>query len=367
MSQDAESAIEVTDVASMAQAIEQRWNNPQEVEDVQEEIETEEPEEAAETEEVDEDVEVESEDETRETDESEESEEQEPEEDDSETLRFENVAELAEATGLTLDEFMENIKITRKIDGVEEEVTLAELRSGNQRDADYRKKTTELADNRRNFEAEVSQAKENLGKQYQEAAEMAQILQDQLTQEFQSIDWNALELEDKNEWLFQRQRLGERYNQAEELKKQASERIAEHQKQLQAQREANENKLREEHGRRLLEVIPEWSDVEVWKSDDKQLREFLAGYGISSQEIDGFYDSRLIHLARDAMKNKGQTANIDIAKKRVKKLPKLIKPGAKQGKEAIQKRRTNEKMTQFKKKSRHTSSEIGEMILERLK
>ena len=357
-------AIEVTDEYSAAKALEARWDAQEETPEPKDD---EALEEVAETEEVSDESEEVEETETEETDELDESDEQEPEAEDGEILHYENVDQLAEATGMTKDEFLESIKITRKIDGVEEEVTLAELRNGNQRDADYRRKTSAHADNVRAFEAEVGQAKENLTKQFQEAAQMTAILEEQLTAEFQGVDWNALEQQDREEWLVQRQKFGERHQQIQELKTKAQEKLAEQQAGLTAKQQEAENKLREEHGRRLLEVIPEWQDTEVWKADDKQLRSFLAGYDITDAEINTFYDSRLIKLARDAMKNQGKSEKVETVKKKVKKLPKMIKPGAQTDKVAVKRKQSSDKLKQFRKKDKHTNEDVAALLLDRMK
>lgn len=365
MSQAEENAaIEVTDQYSLAESLEQQWNEQEVSEAVEAEEEAEETTDTSsddDSEEVEESADEETDEEAEDL---EESEDQEPDAEEGETLHYENVNELAEALDMSIEDFMENIKITRKIDGVEEEVTLAELRNGNQRDADYRRKTTELAESRKNFDGEVSQVKEKLVQDIQEASQIAATLDQQLLSEFQSIDWNTLEIEDREEWLVQRQKFGERQQQIEVIKAQAKEKLTEYQQQQEQQRKDAERKVREEHGAKLLEVIPEWNDVEVWKADDKAMRSFLSeNYGISDSEIDSFYDHRLIKLARDAMKNKGKTAAIDTVKKKVKKLPRIVKPGAKPDKVVAQKRQKQEKRNAFIKKDRHSTEEIANYLL----
>ena len=292
----------------------------------------------------------------------EESEEQEPDAEEGENFTYENVNDLAEATGQSIEDFLENTKITRKIDGVEEEVTLAELRNGNQRDADYRRKTTELAESKKAFNGEVEQAKAALAQQVQEAAAITATLEQQLMSEFQSIDWNALELSDREEWLVQRQKFGEKQTQIEAIKQQTQQKLSEHQQEVQNKQLEAENKTRAEHAEMLKTAIPEWSDVEVWKADDKQMRGFLSEYGFNEAEVANLYDHRLIKLARDAMKNKGKTSKVDATKKMVKKLPKMLKPANKPDKVVLQKKQKQEKRNKFIKKDRHTTEELADFL-----
>jgi len=366
MSQDAESAIEVTDVTSAAQEIERRMTA---AEEPAQEIEQGEVEEQTDinASEDDEGKELESETEgEEETKLEQESEDQEPEAEEGEALHYENVAELAEATGLSLDDFMENIKVTRKIDGVEEEVTLAELRNGNQRDADYRRKTTELADNRKAFEGELEQAKASLGQQLQEVAAMTTNLEQQLMGEFQAVDWNALELSDREEWLVQRQKFGERQQQIEAVKSQTQQQLTQQKQELQAKQQEAQNQFLSEQNDLLLSTIPEYADTAFRETSSKEMTAFLGDYGFSAAEVGNVIDHRLVKLAFDAMKNKGKTGKIDIVKKKVKRLPKIVKPGATVDKAVIQKKQQSDKLTRFKKQGKHSNKDVADLLLDRM-
>lgn len=364
MSQDAESAIEVKDEYSLAASLEQGWNE----QEAEPEQELPEPKDDEALEETDINPDEESEEETdepsdEEETESDESEDQEPEAEEGENFTYENVSDLAEATGQSLEDFLENTKITRKIDGVEEEVTLAELRNGNQRDADYRRKTTELAENRKAFEGEVNKAKEQLGQQFQEAAEITATLEQQLMSEFQSIDWNALELEDREEWLVQRQKFGERQQQIQEIKGQTQQKLSEQQKEIQARQQEERQAYLANQNEMLLTAIPEWSDTSVRESEAKEMSDFLGDYGFNESEVGAVIDHRLVKLARDAMKNRGKSQTIDTAKKKVKKLPKLVRPGAKPDKVVAQKKQQAQKRNEFIKKDRHSTEEVANFLL----
>jgi len=355
--------IEVTDANSLAASLEQGWNEqdtaePAEVE--QEEVEEttdispDEEEEAGE-------VETDTSDEDTEED-LEESEDQEAEAEDSETPQFQTLAEIAEAIDMPLDEFMENIKATRKIDGVEEEVTLAELRNANQRDADYRRKTTAHADNVRAWDTEQAEQKAQLGQQYQEAAAITANLEQQLMGEFNNVDWDGLEREDREEWLVQRQKFGERAQQIETVKTQVGQQLNEQQQELQAKQEAQQNQYLAEQGKLLLDAIPEYADTAYRETSDKEMTAFLGDYGFSAAEVGNVIDHRLVKLAFDAMKNKGKTSKVDATKKLVRKLPKILKPANKPDKVVLRKKQQQDKRKKFAKKSRHSTTELADFF-----
>jgi hypothetical protein len=78
---------------------------------------------------------------------------------------------------------------------------------------------------------------------------------------------------------------------------------------------------------------------------------FLANtYGFSDDDLANVYDHRLILLALDAQKYREGKQKSDIAKKKIVKLPKLSKPGAKKNEaneinKALRKKRLKLKKT----------------------
>lgn len=309
MSQDDESAIEVTDVESAAQEIEARFNSQDEQ---VEETETDE-------------VEVEAT-EKEEPEESEEEVEQEPEQEE-EAATFQNITELADALNMSTEDFLSTIKATRKIDGVEEEVTISELLAGNQRDTDYRHKTMELAEQRKQFQAQSQQFQTQYQQQLTEAANMSQILENQMLQQYEGLDWNRLEQEDQQQWLVLRQKFQEDYAKVGQIKNNAQQQLQhqtqqqnQQQQQLKQQYIAKENDL-------LLSAIPDWSNSDTRASETKAISDFLTNnYGFNESDVSGVSDHRVVKLIRDAMKLNTQTGQVPIAMKRVKKLPKLGSP-----------------------------------------
>lgn len=292
--------------------------------------------------------------------------EQEPEtEPDEEQATYETIDQLAEALEMTPEEFMESIKISRKIDGVEESVTLAELRNGNQRDADYRRKTTELAEQRKAAQAEVEQNRQVFAQKLREVAAMQTNLENQMIGEYNAIDWNRLELTDREEWLIQRQKFGERQAQLAQFKEQTQQSYADQLRELQEQEQAELQSRLARENEMLLSKVPEWSDPLTRERENKQIIEFLADYGFSGDDVKSVSDHRLVMLIRDAFQSSGRTKQIDVAKAKVKTLPKILKPGAKTDK-TVTKQTSELEARKRLKANGHSTDEIAKYLESRL-
>lgn len=323
-------AIPVTDVNSAAAEIERRMTN-QESEGVKADNDSEVAGEI-ESDDIESDEIQEGDDDSEESEEVDEHEE--PDETEEEAA-YKSVNELAEALDMSPEDFAEQIKIKVKIDGKEEEVTLSEVAAGYQKERNYRKNSMQLADERKGFEAEVEAAKSNLGERFQQANALAETLESQLMREFNGINWDQLEQNDREEWLVQRQKYGEKYQQIQQTKAQIQQQLGKQSQELQAkQLEAQQAQLAKE-AEKLLEAIPEWQNQATWEAEDKQMQSFLNDYGFTEAEVKAVGDHRLVKLVRDAMLSKGSIKKIDIAKNKVKKLPKIVKPGAKPNNAAL--------------------------------
>lgn len=83
-----------------------------------------------------------------------------------------------------------------KVAGQEFEVTLDELRNGYSRDADYRRKTEELSNDRKNFHSQSEKQRQDYSQKLKEVNELMSIAQEQLNSEISSSDLEALYDED---------------------------------------------------------------------------------------------------------------------------------------------------------------------------
>ncbi len=83
-----------------------------------------------------------------------------------------------------------------------------------------------------------------------------------------------------------------------------------------------------EEAQKLAEQIPEWNDPEEGAKGRAELAEYLQNkVGFSVEELQSAADHRLIVMARKAMLYDAKPKAQEIVKKRVLKVPKVLKPG----------------------------------------
>lgn len=314
-----------TSVDSVAQALMTKWESTETEEGAEEALE------AVESEEVTEDIEAQAEEETEveavaETDE--------PDEEGAESeeaeARFETLSELAEAAGMDFDEFMSQIKTTAKVQGEQTEVNLADLLKSYQVESDLTKKSMKLAEERKTWQAERESSQAKINADLQKTGQYLAMAQNELTREYSAIDWGKLQAENPQEFLLKRQQFGERQARIEQAIEQASQHaqgVLEEQQQADAEKQrehlAQENEL-------LLAAIPSWSDDKIRKAETAKVAEFLESSGFSADEVATISDHRIIAMAHKAMNGSEVATAADLAKKKVSKAPKLVKPNARQ-------------------------------------
>ena len=257
--------------------------------------------------EVEEEVE-ETEDETTD-DESEESDEEEVEDDSEETTLY-----------------------TVTVDGEEHEVTEEELVKGYSRQADYTRKTQQLAEHRKQIDQAVEQYKSEIAETQQAREQyvsaVAQAIETNYShlQQFQNIDWEKLKTEDREEYLTKRDDYRQAQDQIQSL--QAAQGEAQNQAAAEAQKE-HQKTVQEEH-QKMVSIIPQWAEPETRQAIAKTVSEFALTKGYTQEELNQLVDHRSILVLMQAkayedMQKKQNT----VRSKKVKNKPKVVRGKAK--------------------------------------
>lgn len=235
--------------------------------------------------------------------------------------------ELADHLGVDID-YLKKLKVRTKADGVEKEATIERLLTEFQIDQNATRKSQELAESRKAFEAESQAQKEQLQGQLNQAAQLTQFLESELTKDVEAIDWNTLRQEDPAEFAAKKQEVAERVSQLQQIKQGTSN--LSRQSLIEAGRKEMEANIK-----RLPEVISEWSDTEVQKKEMPELREYLlSNYSFNPEQIDGkvvdgqiesygLINADTIAIARKAMLYDRLMKESKPKKEKLKKLPKL--------------------------------------------
>jgi len=211
---------------------------------------------------------------------------------------------------------------TVKVDGKDVEVTLEELQAGYSRQADYTRKSQVLAEQRKQMDDELS-ATQQERQRYSHALEQLGDSTDFEINQFKDVDWNKLKADDPMAYIQQKDALRDLQDSKNKIN-------AEKQK-IQEQQEneykTNMLKHRDEQIKLLSERLPDWTDPTKGPKLKQDIKSFALAKGFTEQEINMLIDARSIEVLNNAMKYEN-LLNAKIAKKKVKTVPKVTKPGA---------------------------------------
>ena len=219
------------------------------------------------------------------------------------------------------EETQEPSTYTVKVDGKDVEVTLDELQSGYSRQADYTRKSQVLAEQRQKADDELA-ATQQERQRYSQALEQLGDSTDFEINQFKNVDWNKLKADDPMAYIQQKDALRDLQDSKIKIANEKKELQAKEQKEY----EAGMLKHREQQIQLLAERLPEWVDPTKGPSLKQDIKSFALKKGFTEQEINMLVDARSIEVLNNAMKYEN-LLNAKIAKKKVKTVPKVTKPG----------------------------------------
>ena len=225
-----------------------------------------------------------------------------------------------------------------KVAGQEFEVTLDELRNGYSRDADYRRKTEELSNDRKNFHSQSEKQRQDYSQKLNEMNQILSNAQQELNTEINSADLEALYEEDPA----QAAKIEHRLRSKQEMLNSSIQKTQSEQKQQ------FDGYLQTEKTK-LVNNIPDFADPSKASTLKNNMRSHLAKYGFNDSEIAQVYDHRILMLVNDAMKfGNLQKAKPNIAKK-ISKPSRVFSSGIKKDKSDYQSKASKEKFGRLRK------------------
>lgn len=202
------------------------------------------------------------------------------------------------------------------VDGTDLSVNLEELIQGYQRNADYTRKTQELAQERTQSSEFVERSKKDVEAKLQRLDQLNNAAQAQLQQEYAEVDFEKLYDEDPVEAARLEHKMRKKHEQLSQVSQQTQE--------LQAQ---EFNKYLGEQQKLLTQKIPEFTDEQKGPRFKQQMRDYLGNIGFNDTEINSVYDHRYVMLVKDAMSYRNLQKAKPGIKKKVANAPKVVKGG----------------------------------------
>ena len=225
-----------------------------------------------------------------------------------------------------------------KVAGQEFEVTLDELRNGYSRDADYRRKTEELSNERKNFHSQSEKQRQDYSQKLNELNQRLSAAQVDLNAEINSADLDKLYDEDPTEAARVERKLKKKQDALNQSLQKA-----------QAEQKQQFETFLQDQQRKLVSKMPEFSDPAKASSLKANMKNTLNNYGFNDQEVAQVYDHRIVMLVNDAMKYRSmQNSKPNLAKK-ISKPSKVFSSGVKQGKTELNQKARKEKFSRLRK------------------
>ena len=234
------------------------------------------------------------------------------------------------------------------VNGEKIDVDLEELKAGYQKDADYRRKTEELAIEKRELKAE----EERLNKQYSTKMEdlnsLVATLNAEINNDMNSKELDALWEEDPTEAAKVDRRIQKRKNTIQ----QAQQKLRDHQ-------QAQFQEILREEQKKLHLKHPEIADPIKGATVKSNIMNYLSSKGFSNEDVARIYDSRYFDVIMDGMNyNKSKSVKPGLVSKKVKPT-KFVKSGIKSTKEELNsKTRLNQIKTLKKSGSPKDATEL---------
>jgi hypothetical protein len=253
-----------------------------------------------------------------------EAQEAEPQTEETEEVEAEDDSEEQE-DDVTEEEEQPRYKV--KAAGEEKEVTLDELVKGYQLGADYTKKTTEVAEQRKAVEAD-RQAIEEAKYARDTYAQRLQAIEEFIIAQSPQEDLNSLKENDPIGYAVKVAELSEKKEQLQAIRAEQY-RIAQLQQSEQAR--AMSERVAQEASK-LAQVLPEFSDPTKGENLRKEIRTYGKALGFTEEELSSVYDSRhVVTLHKAMLYDKLQKSKPALTKK-IAEAPKMLKSGTAQTK-----------------------------------
>ena len=236
-----------------------------------------------------------------------------------------NFSDIADHLGVE-ESYLESLIVPTKVNGEEKTASIKDLVASFQKGESADVKLMELADQRKQFNSELSNAKDQLQQEWGRAQALNTELQSMLTGD-EDNQISNLRHSDPAEYAAQMADRQSRLQRAQKIQGELqvennTKMIGEYQHRLTTERA------------KLFEAIPAWSDDKVRNEETVQVRKYLKSEGFQDFEIDGkiengqlvhagMIDHRAMVIAQKAMLYDQARKGSEPKKTRLKALPKV--------------------------------------------
>ena len=221
------------------------------------------------------------------------------------------------------------------VNGEKIDVDLDELKAGYQKDADYRRKTEEIAIEKRELKSEEDRLKNQYSTKMDDLNSLVVTLNAEINNDMNSKELDALWDEDPTEAA----RVDRKINKRKQSIQQAQQKLREHQ-------EAQFQDILRNEQKKLHLKHPEIADPIKGATVKNNIMGYLNSKGFSNDDVSRIYDSRYFDVIMDGMKANATKPNL--VSKKVKPTT-VVKSGVKTTKEDLNSQSRLKKINALKK------------------
>ena len=224
------------------------------------------------------------------------------------------------------------------VNGERIDVDLDELKAGYQKDADYRRKTEEIAIEKRELKSEEDRLKNQYSTKMDDLNSLVATLNAEINNDLNSKELDALWDEDPTEAA----KVDRRIQKRKQTIQQAQQKLREHQ-------QSQFQEILKEEQRKLHLKHPEIADPIKGTTVKSNIVNYLSSKGFSNEDVARIYDSRYFDVIVDGMNyQKTKSVKPNLVSKQVKP-SKFVKSGVKTTKEDLNNRSRLEKIKSLRR------------------
>ena len=224
------------------------------------------------------------------------------------------------------------------VNGEKIDVDLEELKAGYQKDADYRRKTEEIAIQKRELKSEEDRLKNQYSTKMDDLNSLVATLNAEINNDMNSKELDRLWDEDPTEAA----RVDRRIQKRKQTIQQAQQRLREHQ-------ESQFQEILREEQRKLHLKHPEIADPVKGSEVKSNIVNYLSSKGFSNEDVARIYDSRYFDVIMDGMNfQKTKSVKPNLVSKKVKP-SNFVKSGVKTTKEDMDRKSRLDKLKSLKR------------------
>lgn len=247
--------------------------------------------------------------------------------------------------------------IKTKIDGKDGAAKFDDLIKSYQLQGHIDNKAREVAEQHKALQQRMAEADQAANARIEKLEAMIGLADQELIQEFQSINWQQLRSENPGEYAARMQDFEHRKAKLQ----QAFGAVAQERDQQKGRQVEQLKALVAEEREKLPTFIPEWKDEAVRTKEQGEIKDWAKKAGFSDNELASMFRSLHVSTMRKAMLYDKLQASKAVVENKVRTAPKLVKPG--QGQQATREQKTIRNIKDNIRKSGGKTKDVAAFLL----